>query len=164
MNQVQRKFLIDRITSTIKTKIDILNKSKIPFPSASNYIFRAVLNNDLKLQSEDVIKYAIKDKALKAKEGENWLSGQRMGFEKERVITLQIQDLIQLPEDYKEELKRVTSENSKIEEDIKGLRIQLDTIEVRIQLASDKTLQRLITEVDDMGDISLIDTKMKLLN
>lgn len=33
----------------------------------------------------------------------------------------------------------------------------------RIQLASDKTLEKMISEVDDMGDVSLMDTKLKSL-
>jgi len=35
---------------------------------------------------------------------------------------------------------------------------------MRVQLASDKTLQKLINEVDDMGDLSLMDTKLKMLD
>jgi hypothetical protein len=46
---------------------------------------------------------------------------------------------------------------------MRQLQIQLETLEVRIMVASDKALQKLINEVDDMGDISLIDTRIKLL-
>lgn len=51
-----------------------------------------------------------------------------------------------------------------VDDQIKQLRIQLETLEVRIMVASDKVLQKLINEVDDMGDISLIDTQIKLLD
>ena len=54
--------------------------------------------------------------------------------------------------------------NDKIQSEINTLQLQLDAIELRIQLASDKTLQKMINEVDDMGELSLIDTKLKLLN
>jgi hypothetical protein len=164
MNSQQRKFLIERIQQKVKEKISELDKTLLAYPSASNYIFKAILNDELELQSVDVIKEALKSKALAAKEGENWMSNERMGMDKERTIRMLIKELIVLPQDYKTEVERVSSHNKKVKEGIASLKLQLDTIEVRVQLASDKTLQNLINEVDDMGDLSLIDTKIKLLN
>lgn len=164
MNTTQRKFLIERIQQKVKDRIEVLKKKRIQFPSASNYIFKAVLNEDLKLQPTEVTLEAIKKKALNAKEGENWLSEKRMGWEKEREITLLIEQLIVLPKDYREEVERVKEHNKDIDTEIDVLKTQLDTIEVRVQLASDKTLKNLINEVDDMGDLSLMDTKLKFLN
>jgi hypothetical protein len=164
MNATQRKFLIERIQQKVKERIEFLRKTLLQYPSASNYIFKAVLNEKLELQPKEVILDAIKKKALNAKEGENWLSELRMGYEKEREIKLLIHQLIVLPEDYKQEMERVRKHNQSITEEMNLLKIQLDTIEVRIQLASDKTLQNLVNEVDDMGSLSLIDTKLKLIS
>jgi len=164
MNTVQRKFLIERIQQRVKDKIEILKKGLQQYPSASNYIFKAVLNGKLELQPNEVILDAIKTKALNAKEGENWLSEMRMGYEKEREIKLLINQLIIIPDDYRQETERVKKYNENIVAEIDLLRIQLDTIEVRVQLASDKVLQNLINEVDDMGNLSLMDTKLKLLS
>ncbi len=164
MNTAQRKFLIERIQGKVKEKIESLRNTQLAHPSASNYIFKAILNNELELQSNATILYALKQKALAAKEGQNWLSEERMGMNRENSILLKIKDLIVLPKDYHEELERVKNHNSEISKEIDLLKIQLDTIEVRVQLASDKTLQNLINEVDDMGDLSLIDTKIKLIS
>ena len=164
MNQVQRKFIIERIHLKVKGKIELLQASKLDYPSASNYIFKAILNNELELQSSEVILDALKQKALDAKEGSNWLSGERMGYNKENSVLLLIKQLLVYPKDYSDELERVKSFNRKIEEEINTLKIQLDSIEVRVQLASDKTLQNLINEVDDMGNLTLIDTKIKLIS
>jgi hypothetical protein len=164
MNTTQRKFLIERIQGKVNIKIESLNSMKMKYPSASNYIFKAILNNNLELQPSEVILDALKRKALNAKEGENWLSQARMGYEKETTITLKIEELIIYPSDYNDELIKVRAHNEDIDLEINELKIQLDTIEVRVQLASDKTLQNLINEVDDMGDLSLMDTKLKLLN
>jgi hypothetical protein len=164
MNTAQRKFLIERIQQKTKDKIELLKKSLQQYPSASNYIFKAVLNEKLELQPKEVILDAIKKKALNAKEGENWLSEMRMGYEKEREIKLLIEQLIVLPDDYKDEMERVKTHNKTIQSEIDLLKVQLETIEVRIQLASDKALQNLVNEVDDMGSLSLIDTKLKLLS
>lgn len=163
MNAQQRKFLIERIQQKVKDKIKALQDSYLEYPSASNFIFKAILNNELKLQPEDVILNTLKQKALNAKDGQNWLSEERMGANKETSVRIPLAGFIVLPEDYYKEYTRVESHNRKIKEDISVLKIQLDTIEVRIQLASDKRLEKLINEVDDMGDLSLIDTNLKLL-
>ncbi len=164
MNQVQRKFLIDKIQEKTKAKVKELRDSELQYPSASNYIFKAALNNELKLRSEEHILKAIKNKALNAKEGANWLSEERMGSNKESTIRLDLTDVIDLPLDYFKEFERVKSFNNNIRKEIGELNIYLDTIEVRIQLASDKTLSQIIKDVDDIGDIKLIDSSLKLLN
>lgn len=163
MNTAQRKFLIERIQKKATDKISSLRDSKLKYPSASNFIFKAILNGELELQPKEVTLEALKQKALNAKEGCNWLSEDTMGFEKETTIKIGIKNLVVLPNDYYNESKRVSDFNKKIDAEIAELIIQKETIEVRIQLASDKTLQNLINEVDDMGNISLVDTKLKLL-
>lgn len=164
MNSTQRKFLVDKIQEKVTARIKELQDQKQSFPSASNYLFKAIMNNELKLQSEEVILEAIKQKALQAKEGENWLSEDRMGWEKENTVRIFTKSLFVLPEDYYTEYKRVKAFNENIDAEIKELKIHKDSIEIRIQLASDKSLQNLINEVDDMGDVSLVSTKLKLLN
>ena len=84
-------------------------------------------------------------------------------FMKDR-YKMDLRDLVVVPDDYSIELERVREFNKKIDEEIQLYRISLDTIEMRIQLASDRTLQNLINEVDDMGELKLIDTKLKMLN
>lgn len=164
MNQVQRKYLIDRIQDKVKAKIEELKSQMEIYPSASNYIFKAIMTDALKTQPEDKILEALKTKALNAKEGANWLSEERMGFNKERSVTLLLEQLLVLPDDFYTERERVVNVNKSIQNEIDELKIQLGTIEMRVQLASDKTLQKLINEVDDMGDLSLVDTKLKLIS
>lgn len=165
MNSTQRKFLIEKIQEETKRKIEVLQKSKMEFPNASNYVFKAILDGKLKLQSEEHILNVLKERALSAVEGRNWLSGDTMGFEKHRAIKFNnYEDIIVLPKDYEEELNKVKKHNSKISAEIEDLRVYLNTIEMRIQLASDSVLKRLINDIDDMGDIKLIDTTVKTLS
>ena len=56
MNAVQRKFLIEKIQQKVKDKISELEKTLLEYPSASNYIFKACLNDELELQSPEIIK------------------------------------------------------------------------------------------------------------
>jgi hypothetical protein len=164
MNATQRKFLVDKIQTKVKEKIEEVRKGRVEYPSASNYLFKAILNNELKLQDDEVTLAALKEKAMKAKEGANWLSDDYMGANKENTVRIPLKSLFILPDDYYKAFQEVKENNERIDAEIKELKSQLDTIEVRIQLASDKTLQKMINEVDDMGDISLLDTKLKYLN
>lgn len=164
MNNTQRKFLIEKIQEKTKAKIEALKKERMDYPNASNYFFKAIMNDTLELRSPEIIKSALKLKALNAREGENWLSNDRTGWEKEKVVKLKIEELLVLPDDYTKEVNKVTEFNKSIQEKINELNLYLDTIEMRIQLASDKTLLALINDIDDMGDIRLIDSNLKLLN
>jgi hypothetical protein len=164
MNATQRKFLVEKIQTKVKARIEEVRKGFLEHPSASNYLFKAILNNELKLQDETTILKALKSKAMNSKEGANWLSDERMGINRNSTVRLPLESLVVLPDDYYKALQEVKENNERIEAEIKELNSQLDTIEVRIQLASDKTLQKMINEVDDMGDICLLDTKLKYLN
>jgi chromosome segregation ATPase len=164
MNATQRKFLVDKIQTKVKARIEEVRKGREEYPSASNYLFKAILNNELKLQDDEVTIAALKEKAMKAKEGVNWLSDDYMGANKENTVRIPLKSLFVLPDDYHKALQEAKEKNERIDAEIEELKSQLDTIEVRIQLASDKTLQKMINEVDDMGDISLLDTKLKYLN
>lgn len=164
MNNTQRKFLVEKIQEKTKQKIDELGKEKISYPNASNYFFKAALTDTLELRSPEHIKSVLKEKAKTSKHDANWLSGERMGWEREKVVKLNIEDLLVEPQDYVDELNRVREHNGAIDARIKELKIYLDTIEMRIHLASDKTLQSLINDIDDLGDVRLIDSNLKLLN
>jgi rRNA maturation endonuclease Nob1 len=58
---------------------------------------------------------------------------------------------------------RISKVIDKVNQEIAALKLQLETLEIRIMIASDKVLQSIVNEVDDMGDIRLIDTKIKLI-
>ncbi len=163
MNHAQRKFLIDKINEKTKKDIQELENKKVQFPSFSNYAFLAIMEGKLKLKPADVTLEALKKKALNSTEGANWLSEDRMGWDKIHTVKLAIQDIFEIPDGYLQKIEEVKAHNSKITEKIASLKMMSESLETRIQLASDKTLQKMINEVDDMGDISLLDTSLRKL-
>jgi len=164
MNQVQRKFLIDKITEKTNQRIEVLRKSKPEFPSFSNHVYLAIMSGTLKLKSLEEIEAAIKEKALNAVEGKNWLSEENMGWEKLTTIKLPRDSVFYHPESYIKAMVEYNAKADKIRIEIEELKLQLDTLITRIQLASDKNLELIVREVDDMGQLKLIDSKLKLLN
>ena len=168
MNTVQRKYLVDKITEKVKAKIKELESQKIETPSISAYIMHEILSEKFEIKSNDDLRKLVIEKAkkgLSSSRPENFLGDTSTWHTNDKnKIALNFEDFFVLPKSYQDALDCARLHNQKIREQIQQLNIQAESLETRIMLASDKTLQKMINEVDDMGDISLIDTKIKLLN
>lgn len=166
MNQAQRNFLIKRIEDQVKASIEALKDKKPDAPNLNNYLLHQVLSGKLKIKPTEHIKKAIIKRALEAKEGENWMTGERNNYSGlgAKLFKLNVTDLIDVDAEYTRLLEEYKAASVDIDDKIRVLRVQSDTLITRIQLASDRTLDKMINEIDDMGDISLMDTKIRFLN
>lgn len=167
MNSQQRKYLIDKINEKKKIKIQELESQIKKRPSLIAYMLHEVLSDRIKVRENSELLEIVKKKALQAlsdDKANNWLSNSdRWGSQKEDKVSFDLNEFFVIPENYKSIISEVDKHNLEIRNQIYQLSIQCESLETRIMLASDKTLQKMINEVDDMGDISLIDTKIKLL-
>ena len=120
------------------------------------------------IRNTDEIKELIRQKALNSKQGDSsWLSkikGCYSAFGNSKDLVFKADDFFIIPSEYKILNDKYIEETQKIKLQISELLIEKDTLVTRIQLASDKILDKMINEVDDMGDISLIHTKLKYLS
>lgn len=166
MNTTQRKYLVDKVTERTKLKIQALRDSIPEAVSLNVYMLHRVMSNDFQIRSQDELRRIILEKALKAgqvrQHREDWL-GNSWGSANKSNVAFTLDEFFIIPEEYLKMRQDRADQIKKIEEEIAALRIQLETLEIRIMMASDKSLQKLINEVDDMGDISLVDTRIKLL-
>jgi predicted transport protein len=166
MNSTQRKFLVDKVTERTKAKIEALRGSIPESLSLNVYMLHRVMSNDFEIKSQEELKRMVLEKALKAGQNkqyrEDWL-GNAWGVANKGNVAFTLDEFFVIPKEYLDMRQEREEARIKVEEQIRLLQIQLETLEVRIMVASDKTLQKLINEVDDMGDISLIDTRIKLL-
>lgn len=163
MNQTQRAFLIKKIDESIKIKIDALKHNLPEQPSLNNYLLHAVMSGNFEIRTNDEIKKSIINKALRSKEGDtSWMNNGR-GWDSRITIQFRPEEIFIIPEAYNELKKQYDAEVGRINKEIRNLSVQSDALITRIQLASDKTLQTMINEIDDMGNISLMDTKIKML-
>lgn len=166
MNQSQRTFLLDRIKKKAKEATTALKERMKKNPEMSNHVYMAIMNGTLKMRTSKEIEEALKQKALKVESGEDWLI-ERRGYyndDKNPNIMLRCQDIFYFPESYAIQKKEVDEHNAALQKEIDDIELRMESLEVRITLASDKTLQQMINEVDDMGALSLIDTKIKALS
>jgi hypothetical protein len=167
MNSQQRKFLIDKITAKVKVKIDELSSQKTETPSLSSFMMHLILSDKFEIKSNEALKKSLRDKAIKGLSSarpENFLGDASTWSQSTKnQVTFKLEDFFILPADFQKALDDSKAINKDIQEQIYRLNIQAESLETRIMLASDKTLQKMINEVDDMGDISLLQTKIKLL-
>jgi hypothetical protein len=168
MNHAQIKYLIDKITEKVKNKIKELESQKKEFPSIEQYMMHEILSNKFEIKSNEELRKIVIEKAkkgLSSSRPDNFLgdSTSWTSSNKNKII-LKFEDFFNLSSEYQNAFNDTKIYNNELNEQIRLLQIQSESLETRIMLASDKTLQKMINEVDDMGDISLIDTKIKLLN
>jgi hypothetical protein len=166
MNQVQRKFLIDKIKERTKITVDAMSRETredMP-PSLTTYLLHAVMSNNFELRSTEELKETLRKKALTVKMGDtNWLGKSSWHTISDDEVLLKAHDFFVIPEEYKKMWNEWREKKNELEEKIRQIQLQSDTLITRIQLASDKVLEKMISEVDDMGDISLMDTKLKMI-
>lgn len=163
MNQTQRTFLIKKIEETVKVRQDALRRSEPEAPNLNNYLLHAVMSGNFEIRTQEEIKEMIRQKALNARAGDShWLAGSG-AFSDRTEVHFKAYDLFIVPEEYKKLYDEYKVERDRIWKESAEITIQAETLITRIQLASDKTLQTMINEVDDMGNISLLDSKLKML-
>lgn len=167
MNQAQRKFLIDRIEKKVEQKIRELTDTKPEQPpNIENYLYGLALTGKLKLRPQEHILEVVSSMALRHNSdgwSSSWLGGSRGNFAMSQKIVLPVKEVFEIPKEYTDLWDEYKAANAAIDAQITALNQECETLTTRIQLASDKTLERLIAEVDDMGDISLVDNTLKSL-
>lgn len=165
MNQAQRKFLIDKIESNVKKTISILEREKPEQPpSLENFFYGLALTGRLEIKSPESIKEYMCKRAMNhsAKSySETWLGTSQGDLINRANVKIPLREIFVVPKEYDEMWDKYRESEKQIKEKVRALEIECDTLVTRIQLASDKTLEKMISEIDDMGDISLMDTKLK---
>lgn len=162
MNQKQREFLIKKIQESVKSKVGALEKQMPEAPSLSAILNESVLNGTFELKPIEEIKTSIIDNTLRMQvKNQSLLASDWRGSKP--VYGIYAEHLFVIPEKYKNLKDKYDAKVADLRVEISELNRSAESLIVRIQLASDKTLDVMISEVDDMGNVSLMDTKLKLL-
>lgn len=160
MNQTQRKFLIDKINEKVKITDKLLKESLPEEPDLASYLLAGIIGGTTKIKSSEALLEVLKQRALKNTSG--WLSRNSWSSKNDRV-EFRLEEFFDIPKEYLKVYEEWKNETKRIEESRKTLLLQTEGLCTRIQLASNKTLEKMIAEVDDMGDISLVDVTLKSL-
>jgi hypothetical protein len=165
MNQDQRKFLIERVNKTFMIQKKKIEDNKLIKPSLNNYLVAAFLDNSIQFNDierlkvkmrETVLRYGASDKLIKEKD--DWRT-ERKG---DNICEIVAEDLFIIPESYKKALAEYQSEKDKQQQDIDQLEAQKDTILLKIQIGSNQVLDKLITQVDNLADLNIMNSQFLL--
>lgn len=164
MNQQQRKFLIDKITTSIKVTAEALSDRNLKPPSLSNYLLHAVMSGSFEIKSNEEIKEMIVALARNSVAGDSWMEGKSSSWgNEEGKIIFDPSKFFILPPEYVKLRTEYETDKTRLAKELAEYKLRAEALIVRLNLASDKTLEKMISEVDNMGDIKIIDTKLKAL-
>jgi len=169
VNQDQRNFLIKRVDKTFLKQKDELERSleKEP-PSLNNYLVAAFLDGTIEFNDienlkvkmkETVLKYGASDKLVKEKR-ERWENNG--AYKNKNTCEVITEDLFIIPEAYKKALSEYESSQKIINDKVHLLEAQRDTILLKIQIGSNAVLDKLITQVDNLADLNIMNSQFLL--
>ena len=164
MNQQQREYLLKEVKIETDKKREAIKNSVPDYPDIQSICITLASTGELKLKPKSDIETYIY-KLTKQGQTSEWLEGIssfRVGGKRVKV-SLHWSKILDLPDSVTKQIKEWEELNNKAEEQLKVLNAELRTLEMRIKLASPKTLDKLISEIDDMGELTLMDAKLKQL-
>lgn len=156
------------ITSVHSEKVKELRAKRRAEPSLNNHLVASFLDGSAAFNDIEKLKEKIHQRVLKMSSGEVLIKTQNMtrgimgGRKEENTIQLRAEDLFIIPESYTKELDEVLEHNAKIDEEIQYLGDMLNTIIMKIQIGSDKHLAPLIEDVENIGDLRLVNSQLLL--
>jgi hypothetical protein len=167
MNQDQRKYLIEQVHQTCKEQTEKLEEKIPEKPSLNNYIVAAFLDNSIKFANIDTLKKKMRASVLKLGVGQSLIEAGDRGYrhrdlDEKDVVKVIAEDIFVIPQNYIDALKEYEDKKKLINDKIETLRNTEKTITLKLQIGSAVTLDKLIMQVDNMGDLNLVNTQLLL--
>ena len=164
MNQKQREFLIDQVNKSYKSETDIWRNKRPEAPSLSNYIVAAVMDGSVKFKSIEHLKKVVKESVLGLNKKNNSLfeSEKRSwnDHEEGEIFKIKATELFEVPKGYAEAYSKYQSELEIYEKRQSDLTKVRDTLILKIQIGSDKALESLIEQADNLADLKLMNAQL----
>lgn len=175
MNAVQRKFLVDKIELTFKKQVEAIEKTVPEKPSMNRYLIGAFLDGSIKILDSKRIKDNLKKyvKALGSKELIKDSSTNYRRYknswdydnddEEDEMMMVVPSHIMEIPKTYIEATKEYTEKRDAARKAINALRTQRDTLVLKINIGSNQILDKLIMQVDSLGDLDLFSNQLSLI-
>jgi hypothetical protein len=168
MNQDQRKFLIERVNKTFSVQKQKLQEGRTVRPSLNNYLVAAFLDNSIQFNDIEKLKIKMRETVLRfgsydklVSEGRDRWDARNADKDK-NTCNIIAEDLFIIPESYKIALAEFESNEKDINDKVEQLEAQKDTILLKIQIGSNAILDKLITQVDNLADLNIMNSQFLL--
>ncbi len=173
MNDKQREFLAKRVQSTFDDQVEELRKQLTQQPSLNNYLVAAFLDNTIQFTNMDalkekmrakVLKFGASDALVREEDEDSYFSARNRnrGDRKQNTVTVKAEDLFVIPQNYLDELAIYNKHKSEIDEKIKQLEATKNTVIMKVQIGSSAVLDKLVMQIDSIGDIDLMNNQLIL--
>lgn len=163
MNNTLQKYLIEKIQEKNETKIKALRSSLPSRPDLESHILHEIMNGSVEIQNTETIKKLLTDRVLAFKDGDRLFGDAGSNWHFKQTICFKSEEFFIASDSYKEKIEEYRQKSIEINKKISALAQQEEMLVLRIQLASPKKLEKLISEVDDFSDLNLLDTKLRQL-
>lgn len=165
MNQKQREFLIKKVENVHTRQARDLKKPQRP--SFSNYIIAAVLDGSVRLKKSEELYATIKDRVLNMSSNDNSMFNTKSrrwndDDDEDDIFEINAKDMFEEPEGHKIAWKEYQDKMDAYNKAVLDLDSTKDTLIMKIQIGSDKVLDRLIEEADNLADLSLMNEQLTL--
>jgi len=164
MNQKQREYLVEQVKENFKKQETKIREELIEEPSLNNYLVAAFLDNSIQMQDPAVLKAKIRERVIAYGTNDTLIIkadiwGRRDSMPSYKWVSVPAQELFIIPDNYKEALKRYKDIRKSVDERIDGLRATRDTIIMKLNLGSNEVLDHLITQVDNLVDLNILNSQ-----
>lgn len=175
MNQEQRRFLISKVEQTYKSQVEEL-KDQIPQePTINNHVVGVFLDKSVQILDSKVIKENL-IKLVKRMDKDDELvtqtiddgyyrrgMGKKIWKDQQFQISIPPEAIMVLPKSYVEEKEEWDKISKDVGDKITALGNQKDLLILKINIGSNQILDKLINQVDSLGDLDLFSNKLSLL-
>lgn len=167
MNQHQRKFLLEQIEKIYNTEKNELNKRQPTEPSLNNYLVAAILDGTAVIRPTEAIRDDIRNRVREMGKSEALVeSTGQWGREKECVDYIKVPALLMFepPAAYAECKQAYDEALAAWETEKKNLEASINAMRIKVQVGSDKALEALVDQADQICSMSLTASRLLIQN
>ena len=164
MNQHQRKFLLEEIEKQYKRERSELADRKPKPPSLNNYLIAAILDGTARMQPQKEVEKMVRQRVRDLGKEDSFVThshdrwGNRRGNDDDRyidVVSIPALLLFEPPKEYAEMRKKYESDLEKWQAEERALEASIAAMRIKVQVGSDKALEALVEQADQICSMSL---------
>lgn len=160
MNKEQRTYLINEVKTAHEKQIKILSESIPPKPSLNTYVVAALIEGKLQFKDLEGLKAKLVRKAKTMGAGVQIVKNTSKDYRNTGPVTeyieIEVEDLVEVPESYRQANNEHAAFKAEAEAKIEALAQNMKSLTLRLTIGSNAILDKMIEEVDAMGEMSLI--------
>lgn len=168
MNQHQRKFLLEAIEKQYKIEKSALDDRRPKAPSLNNYLIAAILDGSFAMRTSTSVRAAITERVRTLGKGEALLEprsrySSRNDDDDGDSVILPASIIFEFPIKYVGELEVYETALKEWKAEREALEASIGAMRIKVQIGSDKALDRLVEQADQLCLMSLTASNKLLL-